>query len=557
MAFRFDISFSFSDCRDSCLADSFCASFSITAEGRCRTNSRNCTWYADVGWRTVGLNSLHFDEGTGEVSRDTDVKRVTVAFPLLVSGQNGTLFRGLARLCEKLGSISSRVTIDLMIVLLPNVSLPPNLRSHCSSSALGARLRMRVIILPRELLDAVHLELIASSLLDESISDVSKPPTEMVWDIILARSPLDGVVIFLEMLQVHRIGALVEAVDTMVHDQNLDGMILDGLGVAIRSQILYELGGVSASIRRTHRADWREGISALLACSTFLSCSEVLVDAHGPGVASTSGFGFQSWHLPEAQSWPRCFVSSDEAAVQDPFIGNVLFINLKRSRMRQLDMLRQLHCAGVDVWRIVAVEGSHALNHDPRLIQLIAARGITLSHLNDNADGHGAVGCTLSHDIAWRLAGLLPGNAQLILEDDAVLVEGWKSLVRNILSELASVDWDVCFLYTFCFGRSCRFDGRPWRGNRVSPNLVKLGPAVDDGRNLGTTAYLLNTRGKGLARKVDVLARIPIRNTDGVFNLAQDDIKMYLATTSDTLDGDDFVVHPSGSPTTRSADSLT
>ena len=70
---------------------------------------------------------------------------------------------------------------------------------------------------------------------------------------------------------------------------------------------------------------------------------------------------------------------------------------------------------------------------------------------------------------------------------------------------------------------------------RAFPGLIRLGPGVNDGCNLGNAAYIVRHDGAGegdrqaprVRRILDALASVPVRNLDGVFNLAMDEIKVY------------------------------
>ena len=120
-------------------------------------------------------------------------------------------------------------------------------------------------------------------------------------------------------------------------------------------------------------------------------------------------------------------------------------------------------------------------------------------------------------------------------------------ITMQVLQVIPS-DFDVIKLLQFCDGGDADGGGgRAHRGvellpaseggahGRAFPGLIRLGPGVDDGCNLGNAAYIVRHDGAGegdrqaprVRRILDALASVPVRNLDGVFNLAMDEIKVY------------------------------
>ena len=60
-------------------------------------------------------------------------------------------------------------------------------------------------------------------------------------------------------------------------------------------------------------------------------------------------------------------------------------------------------------------------------------------------------GCWIAHRTAWAAVQLLPGDAFLILEDDAVFAADWRARVEQALRDVPA-DWDVLFVGSCCAG---------------------------------------------------------------------------------------------------------
>ena len=176
--------------------------------------------------------------------------------------------------------------------------------------------------------------------------------------------------------------------------------------------------------------------------------------------------------------------------------------------------------------------------------------------------------CYLSHILALTTILQLEqengdngGDARLflILEDDAQLTEGWQTSLEAVLRVIPD-DFHVLKLLQFCHssgpsgeatddGSSLDLDPiTAFRGAALLspqgsfPGLARLGPGVDDGCNLGNAAYLVRGGAARLREVLDALSGVPVRNVDGVFNLAMDDLRFYatlrpLARTRTPVEG--------------------
>ena len=130
----------------------------------------------------------------------------------------------------------------------------------------------------------------------------------------------------------------------------------------------------------------------------------------------------------------------------------------------------------------------------------------------------------------------------LVLEDDVRLQSNWQQSLKSVL-EVIPDDFDVLKLLQFCHSTeyaagdnisSTESTGK-YRGamllppvrQSTFPGLLRLGPGLDDGCNLGNAAYILRSSPRRLQRLLEILSKIPVRNVDGVFNLAMDDIRFY------------------------------
>eukprot|EP00939_MAST-03C_sp_MAST-3C-sp1_P004200 g4200.t1 len=157
----------------------------------------------------------------------------------------------------------------------------------------------------------------------------------------------------------------------------------------------------------------------------------------------------------------------------------------------------------------------------------------------------GAIGCFVSHAYLWERVGVqLREGRYLILEDDAVLREGW----RERLSEAfegghVPDDWDILYLFNSCL--KCRETWPPWRGKIVNKYVAKLGPARDNARNLGTVAYLVRGGSDRMRRMTSAIRSAGALNIDVSINLRMDVINAYLLLPSTTTspDGGNLIAH--------------
>lgn len=88
----------------------------------------------------------------------------------------------------------------------------------------------------------------------------------------------------------------------------------------------------------------------------------------------------------------------------------------------------------------------------------------------------GEIGCALSHITIWKK--LLNSNKEyaLIFEDDAVLCNDFKPILKSIIDEANTVPWDILYLNENCyrhFKKEC--DGPHVTPRIISPNNVGYG----------------------------------------------------------------------------------
>jgi hypothetical protein len=126
-------------------------------------------------------------------------------------------------------------------------------------------------------------------------------------------------------------------------------------------------------------------------------------------------------------------------------------------------------------------------------------------------------------------------DATLVLEDDAVLSPGWACRVRAAFyGGHVPEDWDVLTLFAQSpvaprpRGPAARAAWPPWRGRRLGPYVVRLGPSRDDARNMGMLAYLVRSPPRAGSRLAETVAKRGELNLDVALNLSLDEVNVYL-----------------------------
>ena len=87
----------------------------------------------------------------------------------------------------------------------------------------------------------------------------------------------------------------------------------------------------------------------------------------------------------------------------------------------------------------------------------------------------GEIGCSLSHYNIWKY--LLESDKEyfLILEDDAVLVDNFKSKLNNLLNEVKNSKWDMIYLIENCKRLFNNCDGPLYTPNTKRPINIGYG----------------------------------------------------------------------------------
>lgn len=144
------------------------------------------------------------------------------------------------------------------------------------------------------------------------------------------------------------------------------------------------------------------------------------------------------------------------------------------------------------------------------------------------------LGCFASHTLLWRRLASRPEGRYLILEDDASLREGFQKRLETIFyNNLIPDDWDILYLFNFGLNRNT---WPPWRGHLINDHIVKLGPAKDNAKNLGTIAYLVRG-GSRMLRMISAVRSSEALHIDVSINLQMNEsISAYLLKPTTTRD---------------------
>jgi hypothetical protein len=122
----------------------------------------------------------------------------------------------------------------------------------------------------------------------------------------------------------------------------------------------------------------------------------------------------------------------------------------------------------------------------------------------------------------------MPDGNYLLMEDDIAFNPLWLAFLTQVASSIPP-DWDILKLDRR-FVQTC--PSIPIRGARVNSMMWRLGPAVDDGCNLGLGAYIVRKRESQMPGRmkvlVDEMERGCITVADGNFQAILDRVKVYL-----------------------------
>lgn len=114
-------------------------------------------------------------------------------------------------------------------------------------------------------------------------------------------------------------------------------------------------------------------------------------------------------------------------------VDAVYIINMDRATERMAEMARQCEALGIPYVRVPAVDGSKVSDAVLQRVATPACRRFCTASM---------VGCALSHMSVWRAAVAAGHERVLVLEDDAVLVDGFVDKLRQALEDVPQ-DFDV------------------------------------------------------------------------------------------------------------------
>jgi GR25 family glycosyltransferase involved in LPS biosynthesis len=164
-------------------------------------------------------------------------------------------------------------------------------------------------------------------------------------------------------------------------------------------------------------------------------------------------------------------------------LANVFVVTLARddARVRHTETYTRRRLPEAEVFE--AVDGA-----SPALAAFLRARAITLAPAWAKACTVGQLGCMCSHMALWRKVVDDGLDHAVVLEDDVLVADGFRTEVANILGELPAL-WDHCYLFHH---PQCKRD-LPLAGARHVQRAFET---------WGTVAYVVSRRGaeKLLAR---------------------------------------------------------
>jgi GR25 family glycosyltransferase involved in LPS biosynthesis len=100
----------------------------------------------------------------------------------------------------------------------------------------------------------------------------------------------------------------------------------------------------------------------------------------------------------------------------------------------------------------------------------------TISYM-DRVLRKGEIGCALSHIFIWaKMLNNTQSKYFLIFEDDAILINNFKSKLIDVLNDIENKEWDVLYLNENCykhFGEMC--DGKNFTDKTLLPNRIGYG----------------------------------------------------------------------------------
>ncbi|WP_320677316.1 glycosyltransferase family 25 protein [Prochlorococcus sp. MIT 1300] len=119
---------------------------------------------------------------------------------------------------------------------------------------------------------------------------------------------------------------------------------------------------------------------------------------------------------------------------------NIIVISLARTPERWESFQNSL---GNNDWPINRLWGVDGQNLNTRELSHLKGRGL----ISDSALRwpKGQIGCALSHQLCWRSC-INSNTPTLVLEDDAILAQGWQQKLSLAIDELPEKYWDILLL---------------------------------------------------------------------------------------------------------------
>ena len=175
-------------------------------------------------------------------------------------------------------------------------------------------------------------------------------------------------------------------------------------------------------------------------------------------------------------------------------LANVFVVTLARddARVRHTETYTRRRLPEAEVFE--AVDGA-----SPALAAFLRARAITLAPAWAKACTVGQLGCMCSHMALWRKVVDDGLDHAVVLEDDVLVADGFRTEVANILGELPAL-WDHCYLFHH---PQCKRD-LPLAGARhVQRAFETWGTVAYVVSRSGAKKLLARTEGASCAKAID------------------------------------------------------
>lgn len=165
------------------------------------------------------------------------------------------------------------------------------------------------------------------------------------------------------------------------------------------------------------------------------------------------------------------------------FIDKIFYLNMKKSKERNKNMIRKLNKTGIKYQRVEAIDTNFYNYRDNVTFSDFKFNVMYKSIIKQKKMTKGEIGCLLSHFYTFHLLKKEKGNYFLILEDDASLknIQYFKIDLKKIIKN--SPEFDILVLYKTC---NEELDSR--YSSRV--DLLKNNKYV-----AGTVAYIISKEG--------------------------------------------------------------